>query len=95
MNILLDLISIGLIVTMFVVTSLHYPYLPERVPTPPKRRRAAMPAAPANAALQKELANERKSVSDMLKVIRAFPLPAGSPPAMVFRPMKGTRGRRS
>jgi uncharacterized membrane protein len=32
MNILLDLISIGLIVTMFVVTSLHYPYLPERVP---------------------------------------------------------------
>ena len=62
---------------------------------PPKRRRAAPSAVPADAALQKELASEKKSVADMLKVIRAFPLPAGSPPAMVFRPMKATRGRRS
>ena len=57
----------------------------------PKRRRTTVAPPPAGAALEKELATERKSVADMLKVVRAYKLPAGSPPAMVFRPMKANR----
>lgn len=53
--------------------------------TPPPPRR------PVTAAMRKELENQRKSVADMLKVVREFQLPAGSPPAAVFRAMKATR----
>jgi hypothetical protein len=40
------------------------------------------------AAMQKEIQSQRKSVADMLKVVREFQLPAGSPPATIFRAMK-------
>jgi hypothetical protein len=60
-----------------------------------ERHRAATSAPPKSSALDKELRSERKSVADMLKVVRSYKLPAGSPPAMVFRPMKARRGRSS
>lgn len=50
---------------------------------------------PKTTALEKELRSEKKSVADMVKVVRSYKLPAGSPPAMVFRPMKARRGRNS
>jgi hypothetical protein len=34
-----------------------------------------------------EIENQKKQVDAMLQVIRSYELPAGSPPAMVFRPL--------
>jgi len=42
------------------------------------------------AAMKKEIENQKKSVADMLKIVRDYELPAGSPPATVFRAMKAT-----
>jgi hypothetical protein len=58
-----------------------------------QRHRAATTSG--SAALEKELKSEKKSVADMLKVVRGYKLPAGSPPALIFRPMKARRGRTS
>ena len=44
------------------------------------------------AALRRELENQARSVAVIAKVVREFPLPAGSPPAAVFRAMP-RRGR--
>jgi hypothetical protein len=60
-----------------------------------ERHRAAASAPPKSTALDKELRTEKKNVADMLKVVRSYKLPAGSPPAMAFRPMKARRGRTS
>lgn len=52
-------------------------------------KRAPAPESPSpSAAARKEIANQKKSVADMLKVIRAYKLPPGSPPAFVFRAAK-------
>ena len=59
------------------------------------RHRGATAAQPKSTALDKELRTEKKSVADMLKAVRSYKLPAGSAPAMVFRPMKARRGRTS
>lgn len=59
----------------------------EAASSPPKN--AATHRAPT-AAMQKEIQTQKKSVADMLKVVREFQLPAGSPPAPVFRAMKAT-----
>lgn len=48
---------------------------------------------PPTPAMRKEIEAQKKSVADMLKVIRAFELPAGSPPATVFRALKSGRTR--
>ncbi len=50
-------------------------------------KKAATHGTPT-AAMQKEIQSQKKSVADMLKVVREFKLPAGSPPAPVFRAMK-------
>ena len=60
-----------------------------------ERHRAATSAPPKSSALDKELRAEKKSVADLLKAVRGYTLPAGSAPAMVFRPMKARRGRTS
>lgn len=39
-----------------------------------------------------EMENQKKQLEAMLQVIRSYELPAGSPPAMVFRPL-GPRRR--
>ena len=53
------------------------------------KRPAPAPEAPAlSAATRKEIASQKKSVADMLKVIRAYKLPPGSAPAFVFRAAK-------
>jgi hypothetical protein len=59
----------------------------EATSNPPKKAEAHR--APS-AAMQKEIQSQKKSVADMLKVVREFQLPAGSPPAPVFRAMKAT-----
>ena len=46
------------------------------------------------AALRRELENQTRSVAAIAKTVRDYPLPAGSPPAAVFRAMRRT-GRRS
>jgi hypothetical protein len=47
---------------------------------------------PRSAALQKELESQKKSLLETLRVVRSHELPAGSPPASVFRPLR-SRGR--
>ncbi len=53
--------------------------------TPPARER------PVTAAMRKEIEVQKKSVTDMLNVIRAYELPAGSPPAPIFRSLRARR----
>lgn len=63
------------------------------------RERSAPPAAqpssrrPMTAAMRKEIETQKKSVADMLRVIRDYELPAGSPPATVFRARRAGRPR--
>jgi hypothetical protein len=45
------------------------------------------------AATRKEIASQKKSVADMLKVIRAYKLPPGSRPAFLFRAEKRSVSR--
>lgn len=45
------------------------------------RERALTPAVRA------EIANQKKQLDATLDVIRSYDLPAGSPPAMIFRPI--------
>jgi anaerobic selenocysteine-containing dehydrogenase len=42
-----------------------------------------------------EIAKQKKFTADALKVIRDYPLPAGSPMAFTFKPMKAARGRKA
>jgi len=57
-----------------------------------RARTEAKPSSkrPMTAAMKKEIESQKKSVADMLKVVRDYELPAGSPPATVFRAMKAT-----
>ena len=73
--------------------SLAMSHDPARAAAASTQRHRAATSTSGGAALEKELRNEKKSVADMLKVVRGYKLPAGSPPALVFRPMKARRGR--
>lgn len=68
---------------------------PARAATASTQRHRAATSTSGSAALEKELKSEKKSVADMLKVVRSYKLPAGSPPALTFRPMKARHGRSS
>jgi hypothetical protein len=48
-------------------------------------------AAPPPAALRAEIERQRKDLDKILKTLREFPLPPGSSPAFVFRPLRATR----
>jgi len=52
-------------------------------PAPPKGGKRLPPAA-----LRKEIENQIRAIETMAKVIREFPLPPGSPPAVTFRAMR-------
>lgn len=52
--------------------------------TPPK----GDPEHPTPAAVAREVAKQKKSLADTVKTLRAYELPAGFPPASVFRAMK-------
>lgn len=57
-------------------------------------KRPAVPESPAiSPATRKEIASEKKSVADMLKILRAYKLPPGSPPAFVFKAQKRSVSR--
>ena len=57
----------------------------------------AKPAAPAHAtaappaALRAEIERQKKDLDKILQTLREFPLPPGSSPAFVFRPLRATR----
>ncbi|HEX7078940.1 MAG TPA: hypothetical protein VF363_11000 [Candidatus Eisenbacteria bacterium] len=53
---------------------------------PPRRRPGAPPETPP--AIAREVAKQKKSLADTMKVIRDYVLPPGSAPASVFRAMK-------
>ena len=57
----------------------------ESLAAPAKRAAGATAAHALPPALRKEIANQKKSVADTLRAIRAYELPPGSPPAFVFR----------
>jgi anaerobic selenocysteine-containing dehydrogenase len=42
-----------------------------------------------------EIAKQKKYTADALKVIRDYSLPAGSPMAFAFKPVKAARGRKA
>jgi len=44
--------------------------------------------------MRKELEVQKKSVADMVKVVRAYKLPAGSPPASIFHAVRAVRRER-
>ncbi len=59
-------------------------------------RRAAAAAAwrrPETPAVRREIASQKKSLADALKVIRGYELPPGSPPAFVFRALRAKERR--
>ena len=60
-----------------------------RVPPAPARDARRTPPR----ALRRELENQTRAVAAITKAVREYPLPAGSPPATVFRamPRKGRR----
>jgi hypothetical protein len=61
---------------------------PAQAPTKSRPRRGK-PARPA--AVERELEKQRKSVADMLRVIRDYELAPGSSPAIAFRPIRARR----
>jgi len=48
---------------------------------------------PPTPAIQREIANQVKSLAGQLQTIRKFELPPGSPMAFVFKPLRARRGR--
>ena len=51
---------------------------------------AAQPGGSRSAAVQAEIDKQKKSTAKALKAIRAYELPAGSPMAFAFRPLRPT-----
>lgn len=62
-------------------------------PASPKAA-APKPRKPVPPSIAREIRNQEKSLSDMLKVIRAYELPDGSEPATVFAPLRARRRAR-
>lgn len=62
--------------------------------TTAKSGKSAKPAAHAtrSAAVETEIAKEKKSTDDTLKTIRKHELPTGSALAFTFKPMKARKG---
>ena len=63
----------------------------DRAVAAPKNGTKAPPpplAKPMTPAIHAEIAAQKKSLADTLKVIREYKLPPGSPPAFVFRAEK-------
>jgi hypothetical protein len=56
-----------------------------------KAKPPASHEAPMSAATRSEIDKQIKSTKDTLKTIRAYELPAGSPVAFVFSPLKPKR----
>jgi len=44
--------------------------------------------------MRKEIEVQKKSVADMLKIVRGYKLPAGSPPASIFHAIRAVRRER-
>ena len=61
----------------------------------PSKGAASARAANAHRMDPAELAKQRKYTADALKVIRDYVLPAGSPMAFSFKPLKAARSRGS
>ncbi len=59
--------------------------------TPPARKKVAAP--PRAAAIERGIARQKGALAKQLKTLRDFPLPPGSDPAFVFRPVSPRRMR--
>ena len=57
----------------------------------PPKAAAPKPRKPLPPRIAKEIRAQEKSLADILKVLRAYELAAGSEPATVFRPMRASR----
>lgn len=68
---------------------------PDPKSAPSKGAAPAARAAGAHRMDPAELAKQKKYTADALKVIRDYVLPAGSPMAFSFKPLKAARGRRT
>ncbi len=68
---------------------------PDPKTAPSKGAEPAARAANVHRVDPAELAKQKKYTADALKVIRDYVLPAGSPMAFSFKPLKAARGRRS
>jgi len=55
---------------------------------------AGVSTAPRSAAVVKEIDRQKKNTTDALKVIRKYELPAGSPLAFTFKPLRPGKGGR-
>ena len=65
---------------------------PDAEKTKAKTPGAAKPGSSSiPSAIAIEIEKQKKSTADALKVIRDYPLPAGSPMAFTFAPMRATR----
>ncbi|HET9252250.1 MAG TPA: hypothetical protein VFP58_09050 [Candidatus Eisenbacteria bacterium] len=56
---------------------------------PAKKRVRSRTAA--DASVRSEIENQKKQLAAILDVVRSYQLPAGSPPALVFRPLPPRR----
>lgn len=68
------------------------PLTPTSTPAaePPRRARRSS-GRPPEPAVRAEIALQKKQLDSMLQVIRSYELPAGSPPATIFRPLSPRR----
>lgn len=48
---------------------------------------------PPTPAMRREIETQKKSLGDLLGVIRGYDLPPGSPPATIFRALHARKGR--
>jgi hypothetical protein len=59
----------------------------------PKRKKKPAAAALPPASVQKGIAEQKSVLALQLKTLRAYPLPPGSDPAFLFRPLRPRRLR--
>jgi hypothetical protein len=66
--------------------------LPARAAAPPRKKKSAAVAL-RPASLEKGIAEQKSVLALQLKTLRAYPLPPGSDPAFLFRPLRPRRLR--
>jgi hypothetical protein len=73
------------VLTMNPIAAAPAPAAPK--PAPKKRVRSKV----ADPSVRAEIENQKKQLATILEVIRSYDRPAGSPPALVFRPLPPRR----
>jgi len=63
------------------------------VPAAPRKRRTSTVPAARDAAIERSIAQQKALLAQQLKTLREYPLPPGSDPAFVFKPVAPRRIR--